>query len=120
MIEVFNKADLPGIAIPSHGIALSARSGLGLEFLRQALLRQAGWQAEPEGLFIARARHVQALLRARDHLHAAQHHARQGDAALDLLAEELRLAHRALGEISGEFSNEDLLGAIFSGFCIGK
>ena len=93
----------------------------GLDALRQALLRQAGWQAAPEGLFIARTRHVQALQRTRDHLHAGAGSTRRArDAALDLLAEELRLAHRALGEITGEFSTEDLLGEIFGRFCIGK
>lgn len=94
---------------------------LGLGELRQALLQQAGWQAAPaEGLFTARARHVDALQRALAHGHAAQAHAAAGDTALELLAEELSLAHKARGEITGEFSNEDLLGEIFSRFCIGK
>jgi tRNA modification GTPase len=76
--------------------------------------------AAPEGLVIARTRHVLALRQAREHLLQAQALAAQRDSALDLLAEELRLAHRALGEITGEFSNEDLLGEIFTRFCIGK
>jgi tRNA modification GTPase len=121
VLHVYNKADLPGLgAAPVQGIALSARTGQGLDALRRALLQQAGWQAAPEGLFIARTRHVQALRRTQQHLQLAQQHAAARDAALDLLAEELRLAHRALGEITGEFSNEDLLGEIFSRFCIGK
>jgi tRNA modification GTPase len=120
VLHVFNKADLPGVAAPLGGIALSARTGLGLDALRHALLEQAGWMAAPEGLFIARRRHVQALERAREHLLQAQAQAALRDAALDLLAEELRLAHRALGEITGQFSNEDLLGEIFGRFCIGK
>ena len=121
VLHVFNKADLPGLsAPPGPGLVLSARTGQGLDALRQQLLRQAGWQGAPEGLFIARTRHVQALHRARAHVHAAQAQAAQGNAALDLFAEELRLAHRALGEITGEFSSEDLLGLIFSSFCIGK
>ena len=121
VVHVFNKADLPGApAAPAGGIALSAHTGQGLDTLRQALLHQAGWQAVPEGLFIARTRHVQALRRTLQHLHLAQAHAAQRDAALDLLAEELRLAHKALCEITGEFSNEDLLGEIFGRFCIGK
>jgi tRNA modification GTPase len=127
-LHVFNKVDLAnpdapgdlGPSLPKHSIALSARSGQGLDDLRQALLRQAGWQAAPEGLCIARARHVHALQRTRGHVMRALEHAAQRDTALDLLAEELRLAHRALGEITGEFSNEDLLGEIFSRFCIGK
>ncbi|CAD5373423.1 GTPase [Rubrivivax sp. A210] len=120
-IEVYNKADVAGAAVPpAGGLALSARTGAGIDALRQALLRQAGWQAAPEGLLIARTRHVQALRRTQEHLRLAQLHAAARDAALDLLAEELRLAHRALGEITGEFSSEDLLGEIFAGFCIGK
>ncbi len=126
LLHVFNKADLPheraAVAPPGEGepILLSARTGEGLEALRRALLQLAGWQAAPEGLFIARTRHVQALRAARAHLHEAQVLAARRDAALDLLAEELRLAHRELGAITGEFSNEDLLGEIFGRFCIGK
>ena len=122
-LQVYNKADVAGArgaALPGGALTLSARTGEGLDTLRQALLAQAGWQAAPEGLFIARTRHVQALQRAREHLLQAQAQAALRDAALDLLAEELRLAHRALGEITGQFSTEDLLGVIFSSFCIGK
>ena len=121
ILNVYNKADLAGdAAVPAGGLPLSALTGQGLDVLRQALLQQAGWQAAPEGLFIARTRHVQALRRTQSHLRLAQQHAQARDTALDLLAEELRLAHRALGEITGAFSNEDLLGVIFSSFCIGK
>jgi tRNA modification GTPase len=122
-VQVFNKADAaPGAAndLPPSALVLSARSGEGLEALRQRLLAEAGWQAAPEGIAIARTRHVEALRRCATHLAAAQEHAAQRDAALDLLAEELRLAHRALGEIVGEFGTEDLLGEIFGRFCIGK
>ena len=76
--------------------------------------------AEPEGVFIARTRHVQALRRTREHLERARALAAQRDAALDLLAEELRLAHDALGAITGVFTADDLLGEIFGRFCIGK
>jgi tRNA modification GTPase len=121
-LHVFNKADLAGSAMPTHqqGVCMSALTGHGLPQLRQALLQQAGWQAAPEGLLIARARHVQALRQCQAHLALAQQHANAHDAALDLLAEELRSAHQALGEITGQFSNEDLLGEIFGKFCIGK
>jgi len=118
VLHVHNKADLA--AAPADGIGLSARTGDGLEALRGELLRRAGWQARPEGVFIARARHVDALRRTREHLARAQDHAALRDAALDLLAEELRLAHQALGEITGAFGSEDLLGEIFGRFCIGK
>ncbi len=119
-LEVYNKADAGAAPAPAGGIALSALTGAGLPALRGALLAQAGWLPAAEGTVIARARHVQALKATRAHLDAAQAHAAQRDAALDLLAEELRLAHQALGEITGEFTNEDLLGEIFGHFCIGK
>ncbi len=128
VIHVFNKADsvavgdLQTLAHEPEGpcLALSAKTGEGLEALRRLLLEQAGWQAAPEGVFIARQRHVQALRQAREHLEGAQAHAAQADGALDLLAEELRLAHNALGTITGAFSADDLLGEIFTRFCIGK
>jgi tRNA modification GTPase len=130
VIHVWNKADAvsgssetpqdPPQDMPAEGLRLSARTGQGLEALRQALLRTAGWQAAPEGVFIARARHVQALQRCAQHLAPAQAHLAEPAPALDLLAEELRLAHQALGDITGAFTAEDLLGEIFSKFCIGK
>ena len=101
-------------------VMLSAKTGAGLDTLRERLLETAGWQAAPEGVFIARARHLQALQRVDAHLmEAAALLAREAQ-ALDLLAEELRLAQNALAEITGEFSADDLLGVIFSRFCIGK
>ncbi|HEY0826259.1 MAG TPA: tRNA modification GTPase, partial [Ramlibacter sp.] len=101
-------------------LSLSAKTGEGLEALRRTLLDIAGWQAAPEGVFIARERHLQALRRVDAHLmEAAALLARQAQ-ALDLLAEELRLAQNGLSEITGEFSADDLLGVIFSRFCIGK
>ncbi len=109
-----------GAVLPQDPLRLSARTGQGLEALRQTLLRTAGWQAAPEGVFIARARHVQALQRCAQHLALAQAHLSEAAPALDLLAEELRLAHQALGEITGAFTADDLLGEIFSKFCIGK
>ncbi len=119
-LDVYNKADVAATSTPPKGLALSARTGAGLAELRRSLLAQAGWRAMPDGLITARARHVRSLVRAREHLGRAEQHALARDAALDLLAEELRLAHRALGEITGEFTNEDLLGEIFGRFCIGK
>jgi tRNA modification GTPase len=101
-------------------LRLSATTGDGLEALRRQLLTLVGWHAQPEGLFIARSRHVHALQRARSHLAEAQAQAALADVALDLLAEELRLAQQALAEITGEFSADDLLGEIFGRFCIGK
>ena len=135
VVHVFNKADVDGgtadvtqaevAAVTAqlgagHAVALSARTGQGLDALRQLLLRHAGWQAVPEGVFIARQRHVQALQQAGEHLALAVAHASLADGALDLLAEELRLTHNALGTITGAFSADDLLGEIFTRFCIGK
>jgi tRNA U34 5-carboxymethylaminomethyl modifying GTPase MnmE/TrmE len=80
----------------------------------------AGWQGATEGLYIARERHVQALRRVRAHLDQAQAQLSARVPLLDLLAEELRLAQNALNDITGEFTSDDLLGVIFSSFCIGK
>jgi tRNA modification GTPase len=93
---------------------------VGLDALRRRLLELAGWQAVPEGVYIARQRHVQALRRVQDHLLDAMNHLTANAGALDLLAEELHLAQNALSEITGEFTSDDLLGAIFSRFCLGK
>ena len=102
-------------------IHISAKTGFGLEALRQELLRIAGWQGgASEGLYMARARHVQALDEVHTHFANAQAHLTQKAPALDVLAEELRLAQNALNAITGEFSSDDLLGVIFSSFCIGK
>ena len=121
LLHVFNKADAaPAPASQYTGLALSARTGAGIAALRLKLLELAGWHAQPEGLFIARTRHVQALLETREHLVGALAQAARADAALDLLAEELRLAHDALGAITGAFTSDELLGEIFSRFCIGK
>jgi tRNA modification GTPase len=117
---VHNKCDAVDLP-PTDGVAISARTGQGLDMLRQALLSEAGYAAPAgEGQFIARARHVLALRRALHHVVQARTLADQGDAVLELVAEELRLAHHGLGEITGQFTTEDLLGEIFGRFCIGK
>lgn len=121
-IRVLNKIDLIQRKGARESIAaeervwVSAKTGEGLELLKQAIWERAGWHPAGEGLFTARARHVAALQRAQQHLAAA---ASQTD-HLELYAEELRLAHEALGSITGEFTPDDLLGEIFSTFCIGK
>jgi tRNA modification GTPase len=124
LMHLFNKADAaeaPGdFERARPGLRLSARTGAGLDTLRDTLLERAGGLASPEGLFIARSRHVEALREAGGHLGGAAEHAAQADTALDLFAEELRLAHLALQRITGAFSADDLLGEIFSRFCIGK
>lgn len=122
VIDLWNKSDCAPAdrRTPQGGVRLSARTGEGLEPLRQRLLEVAGWQAAPEGVYIARQRHVQALRTVAAHLDMAAAQLDATDPALDLLAEELRLAQNALSEITGEFSSDDLLGVIFSSFCIGK
>jgi len=108
------------VAQRPDGLWLSAKTGAGLDQLRQRLLEIAGWRSAPEGVYIARERHVQALRRVDGHLMEAAAHLAAQAQALDLLAEELRLAQNALNEITGEFTSDDLLGVIFSKFCIGK
>ena len=122
---VYNKIDLiaaePALRRIEGGleVRVSARSGAGLDLLRQALLQMAGLGEGSEGDFSARARHVSALERTQDELAAARTLALT-HAQGELAAEHLRLAHEALGEILGRFHSDQLLGAIFSSFCIGK
>ena len=128
VLDVWNKCDALDLSMPAAatvagldaGVTLSAKTGEGIETLRRKLLEIAGWQALPEGVYLARARHVDALARVGDHLQEAGLHLAAQAQALDLLAEELRLAQNALNEITGEFAADDLLGVIFSRFCIGK
>ena len=117
-LTLHNKIDVTFDAprVVGDEIWLSARTGAGVDLLRDKLLETAGWQAAGEGAFMARARHLDALSRAAGHLAAA----RESAAQLELFAEELRLAQAALSEITGEFTADDLLGEIFSKFCIGK
>ena len=124
LLTVVNKIDLTGAAPRSEAdtVYLSARDGQGIDLLRERLYRLAGWDrtADGENVYLARERHLQALNQARSHLEIAAGHAAQRDAVLDLFAEELRLAQNQLASITGEFSADDLLGVIFSRFCIGK
>lgn len=116
---VRNKIDLDGAIIDDDAVNLSAKTGAGLDALRQRIRNLAGYENQGEGAFTARKRHLHALERAAMHFATgttALEEARAGE----LLAEELRLAQHALGEITGEFSSDDLLGRIFSEFCIGK
>jgi tRNA modification GTPase len=121
-IRVMNKIDLQGKSpsVERSGDArtvwLSARTGAGVELLRHTLLEAVGWHSSGEGLFMARERHVQSLQQAQAHLKCAEEHG----ARHELFAEELRLAQAALGDITGEYTSDDLLGEIFGRFCIGK
>lgn len=124
VIHVWNKADASSTVDASDdgaaGLRLSAKTGEGLTALRQKLLQVVGWQAAPEGVFMARERHVQALREVDACVQQATAQLKAQQPALDLLAEDLRQAQRALGQITGEFTPDDLLGEIFSKFCIGK
>jgi len=115
-IDVYNKVDLAaGFRAPSGALAVSAKTGEGLEALRRRILEAAGWSSGGEPVFLARERHLRALEQARTRLAAAS-----GETRWVFFAEELRLAHAALASITGEFSADDLLGEIFARFCIGK
>lgn len=122
-LMVFNKIDLP--SMPASAVAppaatpfirVSAKTGEGIEELRGKLLEAAGWRDLESGIFMARERHLRALTKAQTHLSRAQ----MVLSSAELFAEELRLAQHALNEITGEFTPDDLLGEIFSRFCIGK
>jgi tRNA modification GTPase len=135
-LVVHNKIDLAGLAptvearmAPAGGgdsacrerhVFLSAKTGAGIELLRQEILGVAGAHEDMEGTFLARERHLVALRDAIAQLEAAARHAAAAKPPLELLAEDLRAAHDALAAITGEFTPDDLLGAIFSRFCIGK
>ncbi|MDW8322594.1 MAG: tRNA uridine-5-carboxymethylaminomethyl(34) synthesis GTPase MnmE [Burkholderiales bacterium] len=119
-LTVHNKIDLTGeppqLSADGAELWLSALTGAGVELLRRRLLELAGWQPGAETGYMARARHLAALRQAAQHLQRARGLATQ----LELFAEELRLAQQALNGITGEFTPDDLLGVIFSQFCIGK
>lgn len=120
VIDVWNKSDVAQPPRDDRGIAISAKTGLGLENLRQRLLAVVGWQSAPEGVFMARERHVHALQKVDEQLSRASAQLLSRAPALDLLAEDLRQAQLHLSEITGQFTPDDLLGEIFSKFCIGK
>jgi len=119
---VRNKVDLtdePLGAIDGQTLNVSAKTGAGLDALREHIKQLAGYRNLGEGAFTARRRHVDALARARTHFDAGRRALEEARAG-ELLAEELRLSHQALGEITGAVSSDELLGKIFSEFCIGK
>jgi tRNA modification GTPase len=127
---LYNKSDLldeeqsraaaeEGMRLSVPSLLVSARTGTGLASLSQALIAAAGYTPGVGGTFSARRRHLEALARTARHVESARRELARG-AALELAAEELRLAQESLGEVTGQFTSEDLLGRIFSEFCIGK
>ena len=123
IINVWNKSDMADPETSNEingGVLISAKTGAGLQNLREQLLKVVGWQASPEGVFMARERHVSALRKVHLQLMTAQDQLASVMPALDLLAEDLRQAQLHLSSITGAFSADDLLGEIFSKFCIGK
>ena len=121
-LRVINKIDLVGAGPPADDagadapVRVSAKTRAGMDALQAVMLAAVGWGGDGEGLFMARARHLQALQGAANHLAAAM----KQTAELELFAEELKLAQKSLTSITGEFTADDLLGKIFSNFCIGK
>ena len=123
-IVIRNKIDLlnelPSMHVEDTAVfvSLSVKSGLGIDLLKQAIKSQVGFVGETEGVYLARRRHLDALKKAESHLKAGLNQLGAGQG--ELAADDLRLAHLALSEITGEFTADDLLGRIFSSFCIGK
>ena len=118
---IYNKIDTTeqSAVIKQDAIFLSAKTGVGIDLLKQHLKDCMGYQQKNEGQFIARRRHLDAIDTAEQHLRLADKNLHETKAG-ELLAEELRFAQEALSSITGEFSSDDLLGRIFSDFCIGK
>ena len=123
VLEVINKADLMTQAEtkPSEAaMMISAKTGEGVEALKQKVLQIVGWNGSQEGAIVARRRHLDCLERASEHIARSEEFAANGNNSLELFAEELFLAQNHLGQITGKLLPDDLLGKIFSQFCIGK
>ena len=124
VLEVRNKSDLlsesPLSQDRNQYLLISAKTGDGIEALKQKILESVGWGGTQEGAILARRRHLDCLDRAATHLDKSQKFAADGNISLELFAEELRLAQDQLGQITGKLLPDDLLGKIFSQFCIGK
>ena len=123
VLEVLNKSDLmssgPERAKKSP-ILISAKTGDGVEALKKKILELVGWNGSQEGAIVARRRHLDCLERASEHIERSEQFAANGNNSLELFAEELFLAQNHLGQITGKLLPDDLLGKIFSQFCIGK
>jgi tRNA modification GTPase len=123
VLEVMNKVDLLDLdqKQPQEGVLLiSAKNGDGIQALKLKILETVGWNGSQEGAIVARRRHLDCLERAAEHIEKSQQFAANGNNSLELFAEELSLAQNHLGQITGKLLPDDLLGKIFSQFCIGK
>jgi len=120
VIEVWNKQDQMTLQGTKDRLYISAKNGFGIDDLKKGILQILGWESHADDLILARQRHIDALNKALKHLMHSQTYLSQGNASLELFAEELRLAQDELGEITGKLLPDDLLGKIFSSFCIGK
>ena len=123
VLEVINKADLLQDPFNMHrgeALLISAKTGAGIDELKQKILGVVGWEGHQEGVFSARRRHLDCIERAAEHIERSGQFAANGNNSLELFAEELSLAQRHLGEITGKLLPDELLGKIFSQFCIGK
>ena len=123
ILELVNKADLLDSAktsINENALLISAKTGQGIEALRQKILELIGWSGTQEGSIVARRRHLECIERAAEHIERSEQFAANGNNSLELFAEELSLAQNHLGQITGKLLPDDLLGKIFSQFCIGK
>ena len=122
ILEVVNKSDLLSKDSPINfgAIRISAKKGDGIEALKHQILEMVGWNGPQEGAIVARRRHLDCIERAAEHIEKSEQFAANGNNSLELFAEELFLAQNHLGQITGKLLPDDLLGKIFSQFCIGK
>ena len=123
VLEVMNKADFlrgPSKIASGKALLISAKTGAGIEQLKQKILELVGWAGPQEGAILARRRHLDCIERAAEHIEKSEQFAANGNNSLELFAEELSLAQKHLGEITGKLLPDDLLGKIFGQFCIGK
>jgi tRNA modification GTPase len=123
VLEVINKVDLlqeSSKKAKEEALFISAKTGAGVEELKRRILELVGWAGPQEGAILARRRHLDCIERAAEHIEKSEQFAANGNNSLELFAEELSLAQKHLGEITGKLLPDDLLGKIFSQFCIGK
>ena len=123
VLELINKSDLlkqDSISTNNPALLISAKTGQGIDALKQKILETVGWNGPQEGAIVARRRHLDCLERAAEHIEKSEQFAANGNNSLELFAEELFLAQNHLGQITGKLLPDDLLGKIFSQFCIGK